>query len=152
MKMLLLMRTKLQETHQADPYQIFYCSFSQRTNTIIKLNTQTRIGVLPIGCGFLCLSLFCCALLCVLSSFAIILRRERELVALLLLSYGCLVTVNILCLFLAVPWVGLRCVLVVFPDHTHLLYENRLLFSLNDNACSQFCVCSLYYYIILCPF
>ena len=21
------------------------------------------------------------------------------------------------------PWVGLRCVIVVFPDHTHLLYE-----------------------------
>ena len=36
--------------------------------------------------GVLCLSLFCCALLCVLSSFAIILERKRELVALLLLS------------------------------------------------------------------
>ena len=23
-------------------------------------------------------------------------------------------------LFLAVPWVGLQCVIVVFPDHTHL--------------------------------
>ena len=41
----------------------------------------------------LCLSLFCYALLCVLSSFAIILKRKRELVDLLLLSYGCLVTV-----------------------------------------------------------
>ena len=38
--------------------------------------------------------LFCCALLCVHSSFAIILKMKRELVALLLLSYGCLVTVN----------------------------------------------------------
>ena len=45
--------------------------------------------------GVLCLSLFCCALLCVLSSFAIILKRKRGLVALLLLSYGCLVTVNV---------------------------------------------------------
>ena len=36
--------------------------------------------------GVLCLSLFCCALLCVLSSFAIILKRKRDLVALLLLS------------------------------------------------------------------
>ena len=44
--------------------------------------------------GVLCLSMFCYALLCVHSSFAIILKRKRELVALLLLSYGCLVTVN----------------------------------------------------------
>ena len=46
--------------------------------------------------GVLCLSLFCYALLSVLSSFAITLKRKRDLVALLLLSYGCLVTVNIL--------------------------------------------------------
>ena len=37
--------------------------------------------------GVLCLSLFCYALLCVHSSFAIILKRKRKLVALLLLSY-----------------------------------------------------------------
>ena len=36
------------------------------------------------------------ALLCVLSSFAIILKRKRELVALLLLSYRYIVTVNVL--------------------------------------------------------
>ena len=67
--------------------------------------------------GVLCLSLFCCALVCVFSSFAIILKRNRELVALLLLSTGCLVTVNVLWLFLTMPWVGLRRVIVVFPDH-----------------------------------
>ena len=43
------------------------------------------------------------------------------MVALLLLSYRCLITVNVLQLFLTVPWVGLRCVIVVFPDHTHFL-------------------------------
>ena len=44
---------------------------------------------IPLFEGALCLSLFLHALLCVLSSFAIILKRtrERELVALLLLSY-----------------------------------------------------------------
>ena len=47
------------------------------------------------------------ALLCALSTFAIVLMRKRELVALLLLSFGCLVTVNVLWLLLAVPWVGL---------------------------------------------
>ena len=29
--------------------------------------------------------------------------------------------VNVLCLFLAVPWVGLWSVMVTFPCHTHLL-------------------------------
>ena len=39
---------------------------------------------------------FFCALLCVCTSFAIILKRKRELVALLLLSYRCRATVNVL--------------------------------------------------------
>ena len=39
----------------------------------------------------------------------------------LLLPYRCLVIVNVLRFFLAVPWVGLQCVIVFFPDHTHLL-------------------------------
>ena len=44
------------------------------------------------------------------------------LVALLLLSYRCIVSKNVLRLFLTVPWVGLQYVIVVFPDHTHLLF------------------------------
>ena len=71
--------------------------------------------------GVLCLSLFCYALLCVHSSFAIILKRKRKLVALLLLSYRCIVTINVPWLFLAVSCVGLQRVIVVFPDHTHFL-------------------------------
>ena len=46
--------------------------------------------------------------------------RTRELVVLLLLSFGCLVPVNVLWLFLRLPWVRLQCVIVLFPDHTHL--------------------------------
>ena len=57
------------------------------------------------------------------SSFAINLKGKRKLVALLLLSYRCIVTINVLWLFLTVPWVGLHCVIVVFPVHTHLLYN-----------------------------
>ena len=38
---------------------------------------------------------------------------------LLCLSFNFLVIV--LWLFLTVPWVGQQCVIVVFPDHTHLL-------------------------------
>ena len=47
------------------------------------------------------------------------------MVALLLLSHGCLVTVNVLWLFLTVPWIGLRYVIVVFPDHPHFLFDIR---------------------------
>ena len=61
--------------------------------------------------------MFCCTLLYVHSSISI---RERELVALLNLSSWCLVMVERL--FLAVPWGCLRFVIVVFPDHTHLLF------------------------------
>ena len=65
-------------------------------------------------------SMFCCTLLYVHSSFAIILMGKRELVALLSLSSWCLLMVE--WLFLAMPWVCLRFVIVVFPDHTHLLF------------------------------
>ena len=78
----------------------------------------------PLLLGF-CVVCFRCALLCVRSSFANILKRKKGLVALLLLSHGCLVTVNVLWLFLMVPCIGLWCVAVVFPDHTHLLFEIR---------------------------
>ena len=48
---------------------------------------------------------------------------KRELVALLSLSSCCLVIV--VWLFLAVQWVCLQFVMVVFPDHTHLLFWTR---------------------------
>ena len=46
---------------------------------------------------------------------------ERELFALLSLSSWCLVMV--VWLFLAVTWVCVRFVIVVFPDHTYLLFN-----------------------------
>ena len=63
-------------------------------------------------------SVFCCTLLYVHSSIAIIMMGKGELVALLNLSSWCLVMVE--WLFLAVPWGCLRFVIVVFPDHNHL--------------------------------
>ena len=65
-------------------------------------------------------SMFCCSLLYVHSSIAIILMGKRELTALLNLSSWCLVMVERL--FLAMPRGGLQLVIVVFPDHTHLLF------------------------------
>ena len=70
-------------------------------------------------------SMFCCTMLCVRSSIAIILMGKRELVALLNLSSWCLVMVEQL--FLAVPQDCLRFVIVVFPDHTHLLFLRFIL-------------------------
>ena len=64
--------------------------------------------------------MFCCVLLYVHSSFAIILTGKRELVALLSLSSWCLV-IDVW-LVLAVPWACPQFVIVVFPDHTHLLF------------------------------
>ena len=54
------------------------------------------------------------------SSIAIILMGKREMIALLNLSSWCLVMVERL--FLAVPRGCLQFVIVVFPDHTHLLF------------------------------
>ena len=54
----------------------------------------------PLFVGVLCLSLFCNALLCVHFSFAIILKRNRKLVALLLLSCRSIVTIHINLLFI----------------------------------------------------
>ena len=50
-------------------------------------------------------------------------KRERELVALLSLPSLCLVIV--VWLLLAVPWVCLQFVVVVFPDHTHFFSYNE---------------------------
>ena len=73
---------------------------------------------LPLFVGVLSWNSFWYALLYILFSFAIILTRRIELVALLSLFWGCLVAVGVLWLFLMVPWVGLQCVIVVYPDHT----------------------------------
>ena len=67
--------------------------------------------------------MFCCMLLCVRSGIAIILMGKRELVALLDLSSWCLVVVGRL--FLAVPRGCLLFTIVVFPDHTHLLFSTN---------------------------
>ena len=70
--------------------------------------------------------MFCCTLLYVHSSFESILMGKRELVALLNLSSWCLVMD--VWLFLAVSWVCLRFVIVVFPDHTHIQFFIEQLF------------------------
>ena len=65
-------------------------------------------------------SMFCCTFLYVHSSIAITLMGKRELIALLNLSSWCLVMVKRL--FLAVPRGCLQFVIVIFTDHTHLVF------------------------------
>ena len=65
-------------------------------------------------------SVFCCTLLYVPSSFAIISMGKRELVALLSLSSWCLVIV--VWLLFTVQRVCLLFVVVIFPDHTHYFW------------------------------
>ena len=69
-------------------------------------------------------------LLYVHSSFAIILIGKRELVALLSLSSWCIVIV--VWLFLAVPLVSLQFAILVFPDHTHILFFNPIITQIMD--------------------
>ena len=62
--------------------------------------------------GFCNCGVFCCVILYVHSSFAIILMVQRGLVSLLMSGYRCVA-------FLAVPWVCLQFVIVVLSDRTY---------------------------------
>ena len=87
--------------------------------------------------------MFLIVLLCILlvhSSFEIILKRKRKLIALLLLSYRCIVTISVLQLFLTGPWVGLLYVIVVFPDHTHLLFGQSFTMHRQYTKPNPFCL------------
>ena len=85
--------------------------------------------------------MFCCTSLYVHSSIAIILMGKRELIALLNLSSWCLVMVE--WLFLAVPQGCLQFVIVVFPDHAHLLFlmMDLTALSIRHNKQEDFFVC-----------
>ena len=51
-------------------------------------------------------------------------ERERES---WLFYFNCVLafmSIIVPCLFLLVPWVGLWCVIVAFPSHTHLLFQD----------------------------
>ena len=76
----------------------------------------------PLFEGVLCLSLFCCALLFVHFSMHHLDEKEKSVSLMLFSSYRSITTTHVIWLFLTVPWVGLQCATVVFPDHTHLLF------------------------------
>ena len=95
-------------------------------------------------------SMFCCTVLCVRSSIAIILMGKRELVALLNLSSWCLVMVDRL--FLAVPRGCLQFVIVVFPDHTHLLFlfqQTRICWASVKHLADEQPSCTRFFYLFV---
>ena len=57
---------------------------------------------------------------------------KRELIALLRFSFGCIMIVVLV--FLAVSWVCLQSVIVVFPDHTHLLFLSTCMLRIRSFA------------------
>ena len=73
--------------------------------------------------------------------------RKRELVALLLLSSICLMTVSVLWFFSTMPWVGLQCVVVVLTDFlmhfsaivTSLSYSHLLVTSEDSSGAANLC-------------
>ena len=69
------------------------------SKTVVLLLLIFCLMYFPLFVGVLCLSLYCYALLCFHYSLAIISKRKRKLVALILLSYRCNFTVNVLWLF-----------------------------------------------------
>ena len=100
---------------------VMACVFTSRSalcgsNTIVRFDHSLL--------GFCVWYLFCYAVLSVLTSFEIILIEKKELVVLLRLHSWCLEPVSVLWLFPTVPWVGLWRVIVVFPNHTHYLYDH----------------------------
>ena len=97
------------------------CRWRFRSNfvpskAVVLLLLIHSLMFLPLDCGG---SLFGpCLVICysgALSSFAIILTWKRE--HNVLLYY--LPNIGVLWLFLTVSWIGLKCVIVVLPDHTH---------------------------------
>ena len=74
---------------------------TDRHDVIYLATITANTNVAPIVCEGSMLVFVWYELLYVHFSFAIILTRKRELVALLLLSFACLVTVNVLSLFLS---------------------------------------------------
>ena len=83
---------------------------SVRSKAVVLLLLLTFLFIVTPIVGVSECSMFYCTLLYVHSSIAIILMGKRELVALLNLSFWCLVMVE--WLFLAVPCVGLSAVCV----------------------------------------
>ena len=73
---------------------------------LLLLTCCLVVHVFPLVVGVLCLSLFCCALLCVLFSFAIALKRKREAgcLAFIVIRVSCYCEYSVVCPYGVVRW------------------------------------------------
>ena len=92
-----------------------------RSKAVVLLLMIYCLMCFPLFVGVLCLCLFCSAIFCVHSSFSIILKRKRKLIALCVLSYRCYYTRYVVLTHGAVGWSAVCA--VVLSDHTHLLFR-----------------------------
>ena len=111
------MNSVLNRSHKMFFYMFFFKRLCKTCDPRGMTNFDCGLNKLVGVCNC---SMFCCTLLYVHFSIAIILMGKRELIALLNLSSWCPVMVERL--FLTVPRGCLQFVIVVFPDHTHLLF------------------------------
>ena len=94
-----------------------YSPFSGCGSVVVDL----LFSVPPVVCrGTVFVFVLLCITLCPLY-FCNHLEEEERVDCFAFIVFCSLVTVNFLWLFLTVLWVGLQCVIVVFPDHAHLL-------------------------------
>ena len=77
--------SKIKPTHALGLFDKLIAPSTGRKFVVLLLSIYCLM-YFPLFVGVLCLSLFCYTLLCAHSSFAIILKRKRKPVALLLLS------------------------------------------------------------------
>ena len=124
------------------PFLVLQSSWRGRESWFLYFHCLSGVLWLWLTCGSSsqCLRLVCCVLLwylLIIYTYFFIaymyyyilcpetqtLMGKRELIALLNLSSWCLVMVERL--FLAVPRGCLQFVIVVFPDHTHLLFLKK---------------------------
>ena len=121
---------------------------SRRLDIFLFCRNETPLGYFNgvlfqgvFGNGSLCDGYYLVTMENYFKEFAIILMGKRELIVLLNLSSWCLVMVERL--FLAVPRGCLQFVIVVFPDHTHLLFlwwmDQLSIISMEEGYCISKC-------------
>ena len=83
---------------------------------------ETRVGFLVVGQLYADVGSLVSTVVYMQYLVSFLVCNHFNEVALLLLSSCGHLAVSVLCLFLTVPWVGLQCVIVAFPGHSHLLF------------------------------
>ena len=117
--------------------QIFMCVLTtalSRTKHLasnMHLSTPSGCRCFPFKgqCSVIVDALFCCShCLCVLCVWSLLCKADLSVLSSfatisLYFCSCCPMAVGDLCLFLMVPWAGLQCVIMAFPDHNYLPFQ-----------------------------